>query len=117
MTDAPGPAGPAQWPPALRAALERVIDPESGLNIVDMGLVEALHDDADALRLDLIMTSAACPMAGLIAEDAEAALHPLAGPGRGVVVQVLDTPAWHPERLSAFGREQMGWDPDRDHDD
>jgi metal-sulfur cluster biosynthetic enzyme len=106
------PPGTARWPPALRTALERVIDPESGLNIVDMGLVQALHDDVDALRLQLIMTSAACPMAGLIAEDAEAALQAAAGPDRTVEVQVLDEPAWHPERLSPAGREQLGWRPD-----
>jgi metal-sulfur cluster biosynthetic enzyme len=100
---------PPSLPPRLREALERVIDPESGLNIVDMGLVEGLHDDADALRLRLVMTSAACPMAGLIAEDAEAELLAASSPGRVVEVQVLDTPAWTPERLTAAGRQQLGW--------
>lgn len=107
---------PAAWPPVLppvfQAALQRVLDPESGLNIVDMGLVQGLQVDADAVRLQLIMTSAACPMAGLIAEDAEAELQAAAGVDCAVSVEVLDTPAWSPERLSPAGREQLGWDPD-----
>lgn len=102
----------ANWPHALRAALQRVIDPESGVNIVDMGLVQGLRCDAQAVALDLIMTSAACPMAGLIAEDAEAELQAAASPGQAVWVQVLDEPAWHPNRLSAAGRAQLGWEPD-----
>jgi metal-sulfur cluster biosynthetic enzyme len=110
MTDAA--TGVPVLPPRWREALERVIDPESGLNIVDMGLVAGLQDEADALRLQLIMTSAACPMAGVIAEDAEAELMASAGPGRLVEVHVLDEPAWTPERLSATGRERMGWQPD-----
>ena len=106
---------PATWPPALRAALERVIDPESGINIVDMGLVEGLRDDADAVALDLIMTSAACPMAGLIAEDAEAELQAAVGADKAVQVQVHDEPAWHPSRLSPAAREQLGWDPENEY--
>lgn len=108
------------WPPALpqalRAALERVIDPESGLNIVDMGLVQGLQADAGAVRLQLVMTSAACPMASMIAEQAEDALRAALAPGARVEVEVLDAPAWTPERLSPAAREQMGWDPDDEFD-
>ena len=106
------------------AALRSVIDPESGLDIVAMGLVVGVHvalDEADegsartgtpAVRVDLVMTSAACPMAGLIAEDAEAALLEAFGAESSVEVNLVNEPPWHPGLMSAEARASMGWDED-----
>lgn len=102
-------------------ALASVLDPETGLDIVDMGLVEQVLVGPDSepgaedgpLTVQLVMTSAACPMAGMIADDAEGELLLALGLRRPVVVQVLDSPAWHPSRMGPQARAAMGWDGDR----
>lgn len=91
------------------AALASVLDPESGLGLVDMGLVERVQATEGRIEVDLLTTSAACPMAGLIVEEAEAALAEALGPGWAVAVRIVDEPEWHPGRLSAAAREQLGW--------
>jgi metal-sulfur cluster biosynthetic enzyme len=101
-------------------ALASVLDPETGLDFVDMGLVEQVLVGPDSepgaedgpLTVQLVMTSAACPMAGMIADDAEGELLLALGLRRPVVVQVLDSPAWHPSRMGPQARAAMGWDGD-----
>jgi metal-sulfur cluster biosynthetic enzyme len=124
MPAAPTAATTPETASALHAAalqaLARVLDPESGLDIVEMGLVERLHigpDSAHGARdgpvtLDLVMTSAACPMVDMIADDAEAELTLVCGLQRPVAVRVLDSPAWHPGRMGPQARAAMGWDGD-----
>ena len=85
-----------------------------------MGLVEQVLVGPDSepgaedgpLTVQLVMTSAACPMAGMIADDAEGELLLALGLRRPVVVQVLDSPAWHPSRMGPQARAAMGWDGD-----
>jgi metal-sulfur cluster biosynthetic enzyme len=55
------------------------------------------------------MTSAACPVTGLIVEEAQAELDRVAPPGVHVDVEVVWEPAWTPDRMSARGRAFMGW--------
>jgi metal-sulfur cluster biosynthetic enzyme len=105
-------AAPQALPPAIAQALREVIDPESGIDIVNMGLVQSCEETGGALTLGLILTSAACPMGEMIVEEAEAALQRVAGPARQVHVQVLDAPAWHPRRLSPEARDILGWEDD-----
>jgi metal-sulfur cluster biosynthetic enzyme len=93
---------------ALRA-LEDVLDPEIGENIVDLGLVQCLEIDAERVALTLVLTSPTCPMGGAIVDDAQRALE-LALPGRDVSIDVAENVPWGPERMSAVARERLGWD-------
>jgi metal-sulfur cluster biosynthetic enzyme len=106
------------WPSAdlVREALARVIDPESGLNIVDMGLVVAIDTAVEPVDVRLVMTSAACPMSDMIADDVEHELAQLLGDRRQACVTLVDDPPWTPDRLSEAARQQFGWDG-RDADD
>ncbi len=90
-------------------ALQSVVDPEVGIDIVNLGLVVGVDAAPDAVRVRLIMTSAACPMHRHLAQEAEAALRRAAPPGTAVEVTVVDEPAWTPERMSASARRQLGW--------
>lgn len=100
--------GPADLRAPIAAALARVVDPELALDIVDIGLVYAVHVGADALTVRMTMTSAACPVTDLIVEEVEQAIAPLAPPGTPVRVDMVWEPPWTPERLSERARRFMG---------
>jgi metal-sulfur cluster biosynthetic enzyme len=96
----------------VRDALRAVIDPEAGMNIVDLGLVYGIEVGGDgAVTLQLTMTSAACPMADMIVDNVHDALAGALGAGVPVTVDMVWDPPWTPERMSDFAREHFGWAP------
>ena len=90
-------------------ALRSVIDPEIGLDIVDLGLVERLEISDDGIRIGLIMTTPACPQGELLSRQAEAAVAGRTGDSLPVTVDVLPAPLWSPDRMSASARRRLGW--------
>ena len=102
-------AGPERLRQPLVDALTRVVDPEVALSIVDVGLIYGVTVTPDALQVLMTMTSAACPVAGLIVEEVEAELEPLAQAGQRIEVALTWEPPWSPERMSARSRRFMGW--------
>ncbi len=95
--------------PEVLAALATVLDPEVGIDIVNLGLVEDIVFTDSSITVSLIMTSAACPMHGHLATQAKQALSGVAGPDREVDVAIVDTPTWTPERMSDEARQKLGW--------
>lgn len=93
----------------VRAALRRVDDPEVGINIVDLGLVERLELGADRYRVGLLMTSPACPLGDLICEQARRAVAALLPVGFPLEVELVWDAMWTPERMSESARQAMGW--------
>lgn len=86
--------------------LRAVLDPDVGINIVDLGLVETVAVEAARARVGLIMTTPACPQSGYLRDECERLLR---SAGLEPEVRVLDAPLWAPERLSADAREALGW--------
>lgn len=96
----------------VRDALRQVMDPEAGMNIVDLGLLYGIDTDADGLTtVQLTMTSAGCPMTGMILDDAQAALERSLGADAPVRVELVWDPPWTPERMTDLAREHFGWAP------
>lgn len=100
----------APLPPELHervmAVLRRVADPELAESITDLGLVGSLALDGDTLRVQLLPTSATCPMADLLVDEVAAALAPLF-PALDVT---LDWDGqWTPERMTPALRQRLGW--------
>ncbi|HLA79218.1 MAG TPA: metal-sulfur cluster assembly factor, partial [Vicinamibacteria bacterium] len=60
--------------PRVRDALREVIDPELGINIVDLGLVYRIEAEAGRLSVAMTMTSPACPLGEHLSAQAEAAV-------------------------------------------
>lgn len=89
-------------------ALEQVIDPELGIDVVALGLVCSVEVHDRDVAIALTMTTAACPLGEQIVRDATARVGALAGVG-GVVVTLVWEPPWGPERMSAKARELLGW--------
>ncbi len=86
-------------------ALHQVIDPEMGIDVVDLGLIYGLTvDEADIAHLTMTLTSAACPLSAVIEGQIYDAL-------RDVVtdyqVEWVWLPPWTPALVSADGREQL----------
>jgi metal-sulfur cluster biosynthetic enzyme len=96
---------------AVRDALRQVLDPEAGMNIVDLGLVYGIEVSDQEVRIDLTMTSAACPMAEAIIDEVSAAVSSVLAPGMAVDVALVWDPPWTPDRMSDLAREQFGWAP------
>lgn len=94
---------------AVRDALRSVIDPEVGMNIVDLGLVYGVTVSSDTVHVDLTMTTPACPMGEMIFDDAERALRTLAPPGVAIDLGLVWDPPWSPEKMSDHARQHFGW--------
>ncbi len=93
----------------VRAALRRVVDPEVGMDIVDLGLIYGIKTSDSKLHIDLTMTTPACPMGGLILDNARQALAPLMPEGAEIDLQLVWDPPWAPEKMSEHAREFFGW--------
>jgi metal-sulfur cluster biosynthetic enzyme len=94
----------------IEEAMRDVVDPELGINVVDLGLVYGIHVDSDNVAtLDMTLTSAACPLTDVIEDQARQAL--CFGPGGGLVNDVrinwVWLPPWGPDKITDEGREQL----------
>ncbi len=98
----------------LREAFRSVYDPEFGVSIEDLGLIYAIETTADGrTRIEMTLTSAYCPAGDVILEGVKSAAASIVGEDN-VEVDLVWTPPWTPERLSADGRAQLGWDEQAD---
>jgi metal-sulfur cluster biosynthetic enzyme len=94
----------------LEEAMRDVVDPELGINVVDLGLVYGLNleqTDAGAVALiDMTLTSAACPLTDVIEDQSRTALV-----GAGLVTDIkinwVWNPPWGPDKITDDGREQL----------
>ncbi|WP_129658556.1 metal-sulfur cluster assembly factor [Rothia uropygialis] len=89
----------------IEDALANVIDPELGVNIVDLGLLYGTRwDDQGGLIMDMTLTTAACPLQDVIEEQVAQNLEPLVDEWH---VNWVWMPPWGPERITEEGRDQM----------
>ncbi|MGI9093533.1 MAG: metal-sulfur cluster assembly factor [Mycobacteriales bacterium] len=95
----------------LEEAMRDVVDPELGINVVDLGLVYGINlEDDGSATVDMTLTSAACPLTDMIEDQARSAL---VGdqPGTGLVNDIrinwVWMPPWGPEKITDDGREQL----------
>lgn len=95
---------------AAREALRDVLDPETGLSLVDLGLIYEVTFAPEDGHLEVLMTftTPACPAGELMSQGVQRRLGSLPGV-TWVEVQVTFDPRWTPDRISAEGRAQLGW--------
>jgi metal-sulfur cluster biosynthetic enzyme len=94
----------------IEEAMKDVVDPELGINVVDLGLVYGTHvDDENVATLDMTLTSAACPLTDVIEDQTRQAL--TQGPGGGIVkdfrINWVWLPPWGPDKITDEGRDQL----------
>ena len=87
-------------------AMKDVVDPELGINVVDLGLVYDVHlDDATKdVVLDMTLTSAACPLTDVIEDQTNSALSGLV---KETKINWVWMPPWGPDKITEEGREQL----------
>ena len=91
------------------AALRHVIDPEIGINVVDLGLVYEVLGQDGHVHVVMTMTTAACPLGESITEEVRAAIRQHIRGVTSVAVDLVWQPPWQPSMMSAAAREQLGW--------
>ncbi len=89
----------------IEEAMKDVVDPELGINVVDLGLVYGMHvDEGSNLVLDMTLTSAACPLTDVITDQTNSALEGLVN---DVAINWVWMPPWGPDKITPDGREQL----------
>jgi metal-sulfur cluster biosynthetic enzyme len=89
----------------IEEAMKDVVDPELGINVVDLGLVYGMHVDENTnLVLDMTLTSAACPLTDVITDQTNSALEGLVN---DVAINWVWMPPWGPDKITPDGREQL----------
>ena len=100
----PGGASPVSEDDVTEA-MKDVVDPELGINVVDLGLVYGVHvDEHSSCVLDMTLTSAACPLTDVIEDQTNAALEGLV---KDVTINWVWMPPWGPDKITDDGREQL----------
>jgi len=94
---------------AVRDALRYVVDPEVGLNIVDLGLVYGIEVSAGRIGVRMTMTTPACPVAETLVESARAAVRAAAPEISEIAIELVWDPPWNPGMMSEIARDHFGW--------
>jgi len=92
----------------IEEAMRDVVDPELGINVVDLGLVYDMNvekgEQGNVALIDMTLTSAACPLTDVIQDQTNAALEGLVG---DVTINWVWMPPWGPDKITDDGREQL----------
>ena len=90
----------------LEEAMRDVVDPELGINVVDLGLVYDMRVEDDIAVLDMTLTSAACPLTDVIEDQSRNALV-RSGLVEDLKINWVWMPPWGPDKITEDGREQL----------
>ena len=89
----------------VEEAMRDVVDPELGVNVVDLGLVYGIDvDESNVAILDMTLTSAACPLTDVIEDQTRSALDGIVNEFR---IDWVWMPPWGPDKITDDGREQL----------
>ena len=89
----------------VEEAMRDVVDPELGINVVDLGLIYGITVDSESTAIiDMTLTSAACPLTDVIEDQAASALEGLVN---GFRINWVWMPPWGPDKITEDGREQL----------
>lgn len=88
-------------------AVKEIIDPEVGINIVDMGLIYGVDINEDTVDITMTLTSPGCPAGGQLVNGTQHVTQQLEGVDE-VNVNVVWTPRWTPEMMSEEAKDELG---------
>ena len=88
--------------------LRNVLDPELGINIVDLGLVYGVEVDGDTVHITYTLTTMGCPIGPLIEAEMKQFLSGVEGVGQ-VDAEMVLRPPWSPEMMSEEAKAALGF--------
>lgn len=88
--------------------LTQVIDPEIGVNIVDLGLVYRVEVDEGTVGIDMTLTTPGCPLSAYMEDSVGRALEGVPGV-EAVNLQIVWEPAWNTSMMSIRAKQELGW--------
>lgn len=91
-------------------ALQTVIDPEIGENLIDLGLIYGIEVNDGIARVTFTMTSYACPMSEMVIENIHDTVSKVLNDGEELDLDLVWEPAWEPSMMNAQVKERLGWD-------
>ena len=92
---------------AVFGAIKEIIDPEVGINIVDMGLIYGVDVEDDTVNVTMTLTSPGCPAGGQIVNGTQHVTQQLEGVEE-VNINVVWTPRWTPEMMTEEAKDELG---------
>lgn len=102
---------PPPLDPALLECLVEVIDPEIGLNVVDLGLVYRASQDESGIDIALTLTTRACPLGEMLLEETREQIAGRFEDAPRISVALIWHPPWTPNMITDRGRAQLGHQP------
>ncbi len=94
----------------IYVALQTVIDPEIGENLIDLGLIYDINVNNGIARITFTMTSYACPMSEIVIEDIHETVSKVLNNGEELDLDLVWEPAWEPSMMNAEAKARLGWD-------
>ncbi|MGG1216515.1 metal-sulfur cluster assembly factor [Priestia endophytica] len=91
----------------IMEALENVIDPELGVDIVNLGLVYGVEEDKGTVFVTMTLTSIGCPLAGMLSDQVKTALGAVEGV-EDVEVNIVFDPPWSKDRMTRYAKIALG---------
>lgn len=91
-------------------ALQTVIDPEIGENLIDLGLIYDIAVNSGVVRVTFTMTSYACPMSEMVIENIHDTVSKVLNAGEELELDLVWEPAWEPSMMNAEAKRRLGWD-------
>jgi metal-sulfur cluster biosynthetic enzyme len=92
----------------VQQALKNVVDPEIGINVVDLGLVYNVDIEGSTVYIDMTLTSPGCPVGPQIIRGAQREVGALEGVEE-VDVQLVWSPPWSPDMMSEEAKDELGY--------
>ncbi len=92
-------------------ALENVIDPEIGIDVVNLGFIYDVKIDGEKVDVAMTLTMRGCPMHSTLKDQAEQSIIKNAG-AKSAEVRIVYDPPWNPNMMSQTAKEKLGFSPD-----
>ncbi len=94
---------------AVFQALQRVIDPEVGVNVVDLGLIYEVTVQDQRVDIAMTMTTPACPMSNHLVNEAYETVGAILDAAFALDIKLVWEPHWNPDMMSDKAKEILGW--------
>ena len=93
----------------ITSALRSVVDPEIGLNIVDLGLIYEIKIQNGKAEVKMTLTTPGCPMHATISRDVKEKVESVSGI-QEAIVQIVWDPPWSVDRISPEAKKELGFE-------